>query len=308
MGDNGGGPKAMVWMLGHGLNGHINTTCDMWPGSPAGIHFGFLMPWSQHNNWASCQQPWLLGEEGLRIFRKYAKLRYSLLPYIYSTAHIGCRSGMPIMRAMPLVYPNDAACENLTTQYMLGDFLLSAVYTDTLYLPEGKWIDYWTGNVYQGPVNMKIEYPKDCGGALFVKSGAILPMWPPTDHVRGKQFETILLDIYPGGNSQFTLYEDDGVSLDYTKGGVATTTITCQENNSEIRIEIQPRKGTYDAMPKERIYDVRLHVLKPKKVLVDGNDCMAEGADLFNPETSILHLRVRENSVSDKPVIILVGQ
>ncbi len=303
MGDNGGGPKAMVWMLGHGLNGHINTTCDMWPGSPAGIHFGFLVPWSQHNNWASCQQPWFLGEEGLRIYRKYAKLRYSLLPYIYSTAHVGCRSGMPIMRAMPLAYPNDAACENLTTQYMLGDFLLSAVYTDTLYLPEGKWIDYWTGNVYQGPVNMKIEYPKDCGGALFVKSGAILPMWPPTDHVRGKQFETILLDIYPGGDSQFTLYEDDGISLDYTKGCAATTKITCQENNSEIRIELYPRKGTYTNMPKNRNYELALHIPKPKSIHVDQTACSVG----YDQDKGIAHLHADESS-TDSPTTVVVSK
>src|SRR5207244_2325986 len=146
--------------------GHMNTSCDMKvlpePGSvspverPAsqksalsGVHFGFLQPWSQHNNWAYARQPWFLGKQAEAIFRDYARLRYSLMPYIYSAAHVGHLTSMPILRPMPLMYPDDLRLADCTTQYMLGDSLLVTAFTDTVYLPEGRWIDYWTGVEYQ---------------------------------------------------------------------------------------------------------------------------------------------------------------
>ncbi len=303
MGDNGGDTKALTWMLGHGMNGHINTSCDMWPGHAAGIHFGFLMPWSQHNNWASCQQPWFLSKEGLTTYQKYAKLRYALLPYIYSAAHTGCQTGMPIMRAMPLVYPNDAVCENLTTQYMLGDFLLTAVFTDNVYLPEGKWIDYWTGKFHYGPAKIKTEYPQDCGGPLFVKGGAILPMWPPVISIGEVQPQTILLDIYPHGESRFVLYEDDGVTLEYMKNRIAATEIICRENQSEIRVEIYPRKGIYTNMPKTRSYELTLHTPKPASIFVNQ---VERPIDYVQDKETIL-LYVDESS-TDNPITILVSK
>ncbi len=106
MGDNGGGSKALVWMLNYGMCGHMNTSCDMETRGP-GVHFGFLQPWSQHNNWAYATQPWFLGKQAEAIYRDYARLRYSLIPYIYSAAHVGHLTSMPILRPMPLAYPDD---------------------------------------------------------------------------------------------------------------------------------------------------------------------------------------------------------
>ncbi|MEF3310066.1 glycoside hydrolase family 31 protein [Paenibacillus sp. GYB004] len=78
-------------------------------------------------------------EKPLRdMFRKYARLRYRLLPYVYATAHVAARTGMPIARAMPLMFPDDPHCGELLQQYMLGPFLLVAVFTDRVYLPAGR--------------------------------------------------------------------------------------------------------------------------------------------------------------------------
>lgn len=303
MGDNGGGANALAWMLGLGFTGHMNTSCDMWVGGAGGMHFGFLMPWSQHNNWAGCEQPWYLTEEGLETYRQYAKLRYELIPYIYSTAHHGVRTGMPILRAMPLV-SKDPECENLTHQYMLGDFLLSAVYTDEFYLPEGRWIDYWTGDVYKGPQKMKMISHENCGGALLIKAGAIIPKWPQINHISDKQFATLQLDVYPYGKSMFTLYEDDGISLEYQQGKIAQTKICSEDDNSKATLLIHHRIGSYNRMPEDRFYDIRFHMAKPKSVFI--NDVkLGEESIVYDAEKSILHIKAQEGN-NDGPLSIVL--
>ena len=81
---------------------------------------------------------------------------------------------MPIARAMPLVFPDDRHCDNLTRQWMLGPWLLTSGYTDEIYLPAGRWIDYWTGREHQGPKQFKPEVPDNRGGPLLVRGGAII--------------------------------------------------------------------------------------------------------------------------------------
>jgi alpha-glucosidase (family GH31 glycosyl hydrolase) len=206
---------------------------------------------------------------------------------------------------MPLIYPDDPKCENLTKQYMLGDYLLSAVYTDDYYLPTGKWIDYWTGIVHQGPKKMKIEYQQNTGGALLIKAGAVIPMWQEIDHISEKQFETIRLDVYPYGESEFTLYEDDGISLDYQKGKIATTRITCRENHLQTILQINPRKGTYEKIPKKRHFDISFHVTRPKSVVI-GNRTLTEEDMYYDTKHSILHINVHENN--NQPVSVLLSK
>jgi alpha-glucosidase (family GH31 glycosyl hydrolase) len=110
---------------------------------------------------------------------------------------------------------------------MLGDSLLVAAFTDRVRLPAGRWIDYWTGQEYTGPREMACTFPPNRGGPLFIKAGAIIPYWPEMDYAREKLVETIQLQLYPEGVSEFALFEDDGNSLEYLKGAVAKTTIRC---------------------------------------------------------------------------------
>jgi alpha-glucosidase (family GH31 glycosyl hydrolase) len=265
MGDNGGGPSALVWMLSYGMSGHMNTSCDMQP-SGQGLHFGFLQPWSQHNNWATTQQPWFLGKQAEAMFRDYARLRYRLVPYIYSAAHQGHLTAMPIVRPMPLVYPDDDKLADSTTEYMLGDNLLVAAFTDRVYLPAGRWIDYWTGTEHQGPKEMPCIWPKNRAGGLFIRAGAILPYWPDMDYVGEQPVETLTLHVYPEGRSDYTLYEDDGESLDYLKGVVARTPMRCEATLNRVSVTLDPRQGTYRGMPSTRGYEVWIHAKSPKAV------------------------------------------
>jgi len=265
-GDTGGGPKPLVSILNHGLSGHSNASCDMDVFTPAGIHFGFLMSWSQLCSWAYWRHPWLLGDELLPIFKFYARLRYRLMPYIYSMAHVASRTGMPIIRSMNLMFPDDPKCENCMQQYMFGDFFLVGAFTDTIYLPEGRWIDFWTGETHEGQQEIACEIPKDRGGPLFIRAGAIIPHWPDMDYVGQKPVDTISLHVYPDGESSFTLYEDDGITYNYLEGDVAATAITCQAAEETVTLTIAPRSGSYEGMPEDRSFDIRIHGAAPEQV------------------------------------------
>jgi alpha-glucosidase (family GH31 glycosyl hydrolase) len=295
MGDNGGGQKALVWMLNYAMNGHMNTSCDMQT-SGQGLHFGFLQPWSQHNNWAYTTQPWFLGKQNEAIYQDYARLRYSLIPYIYSAAHVGHLTSMPILRPMPLAFPDDLRLSDCTTQYMLGDSLLVTAFTDKVSLPAGWWIDYWTGAEHQGPKEMPCVYPKNRAGGLFVRAGAILPYWPAMDYVGEQPVETLTLHVYPEGKSEYTLYEDDGDSLEYLKGAVARTQIRCDASSSRVTLKIDPRQGSYRGMPATRSYEVRIHIAEPKSVTA---------ADWsYDPQTRTVCVAVREDPQRKTPIVI----
>ena len=306
MGDNGGGTLALSWMLNYAMSGHMNTSCDLEALGP-GIHFGFLQPWSQHNNWANAHQPWFLGKQREAMYREYARLRYSLLPYIYSAAHVGHRTSLPIIRPMPLAYPDDPRLSDCTTQYMLGDSLLVVAFSDRVLLPAGRWIDYWTGTEYRGAREMPCTYPKNRAGGLFIKGGAIIPYWPELDFVAEEPVKTIRLHLYPEGKSEYTLYEDDGDSLEYLQGAVATTLIGCQATASGLELTIHPRQGSYRGMPSERSYEVWIHTPEPGSVSVTGGGDTPKAAWTYDSELKALRVQMTEGPERKTPISMRCG-
>ncbi|TNJ64471.1 DUF5110 domain-containing protein [Paenibacillus hemerocallicola] len=302
-GDTGGGPKPLISMLNHGMAGHANASCDMDVFTPEGIHFGFLQPWSQVNSWAYWRHPWLLGDNLLPMFKTYAKLRYRLLPYIYSAAHVAARTAMPIIRAMPLAYPDDPQSDGLTQQYMLGDYLLVAAFTNDVHLPEGVWIDYWSGERFVGPADIKANIPDDRGGPLFIKAGAIIPEWPEMDYVGQKPLDTIGLHFYPHGKSEFALYEDDGTTCQYVDGRLALTSISSENSGNEIRIRIGVREGRYEGMPERRSYEISIHADgEPSEVTVNGERLQPNEQWQYTDGT--ITLKVDEDAAGARPLDI----
>ena len=303
-GDTGGNAGPLISLLNHGLSGHSNTSCDMEVWSATGIHFGFFQPWSQVLSWHMYNQPWFQGKEMQAMFTFYARLRYRLLPYIYTAAHVAARSGLPILRAMPLVAPDDPECAERTLQYMFGESFLTCAFTDRIYLPAGRWIDYWTGAAHEGPGEIPCVYPADRGGVLFVKAGAIIPMWPPRDHVGAQAVEEIGLDLYPWGESAFTLYEDDGISYAYQQGRVAETRFECRQTRRTVRVTLHPRTGSYDGMPARRRYQVHLHLAAaPTTVTLGGTK--VEPA--YAQATGILTVAATEDPARGAPVEICIS-
>lgn len=247
------------------------------------------------------------------MFRMYAKLRYSLLPYLYTAAHAASRSGMPVLRPMPLCFPGDPHSASLIRQYMLGDALLVAAFTDIVYLPVGEWIDYWTGERHAGPKTFECTIPDFAGGPLFVRAGAIIPTWPEGNQADRQIPVDIGLHFYVYEASDFTLYEDDGRSFDYVEGKCSLTRIRCWADRSQADIAIAARTGRFEGMPEQRIYNLYVHAEeKPFIIRLDGvvlpelNRCPAYPSEgwYFDRVSWQIHLCVEEDRSAAQSVRI----
>ncbi len=276
-GDTGGGPRPLASMLNLAFSGHSNHSCDMMVTDVEGIHFGFLQTWAQQNNWDYWYQPWYLEDVHTAAYRQYSQLRYKLLPYLYSTAAEAALTGYPVMRAMPMAYPEDPAWDAAQSQYMLGDFLLISAFSKEVRLPPGEWIDFWSGKRTRGPATLPVEVTPTRGGALLVKSGAILPTWPPCDHLDKGWSPEVGLLVYPAARSSFTLYEDDGQSLAYRKGQFTRTLLTCETVGKTVKLTVGAREGSFAGMPAARDFTAAVHLpAQPQSVKLDGlplTDC-----------------------------------
>jgi len=265
--------SAVVAMINLGLAGHAHATTDIDVGTREGIHSGFLGAWAHMDSRSFFRHPAFLTSELKGLLRRYARLRYQLFPYLYTAAYYAHCTGMPIVRAMPLQYPHDPQCRHLTTQYMLGDDLLVTVFTDRVYLPDGVWVDYWSGKRIKGPLSFTYSCPDHAAGPLFVREGAIIPMWPVMDFVGQKATEVMQLHVYPSVSRSFTLYEDDGESFDYEQQRYALTSIHCRTEEDRTILEIGKRSGTYAAMPERRSYELYIYAYrKPARIRISGEE------------------------------------
>jgi alpha-D-xyloside xylohydrolase len=170
------------------------------------------------------REPWAFGAEALRIVKACAELRFRLFPYIYGAAHEAARTGLPVIRALPLAFPDDplsaAAAGPAELEYMFGPSLLVApVYERggrrAVYLPPGTWIDFWSGRRLKGPATLKLEVPLD-RIPVYVKAGAIIPMIGGDARVlripEGR-IDPLAVDVYPGAPSESALFEDEGATV-----------------------------------------------------------------------------------------------
>jgi alpha-glucosidase len=270
-GDTGGGPQPLASMLNLAFSGHSNHSCDMNVTDVEGIHFGFLQTWAQQNNWDYWYQPWYLEDVHTAAYRQYAQLRYKLLPYLYSTAAEAALTGYPVMRAMSMAYPDDPAWDAARSQYMLGDCLLVSAFSRQVRLPPGEWTDFWSGKRTSGPATLPVEITPTRGGALMVKSGAMIPTWPPCDHLEKGWSPEVGLLVYPAARSTFTLYEDDGQSLGYRKGQFARTLLSCETIGKTVKLTVGAREGSYAGMPATRDFTATVHrPARPQTVKLDG--------------------------------------
>lgn len=255
-GDTGGGFGSLVSLMNNGMCGHSNTSCDMDVFSTEGMHYGFLQPWSQLNSWNYWRHPWLLEDENKEIFRYYDKLRYSLVPYFYTAAYQAYTTGMPVLRALPLVYPKDENVYERLSEYMLGDSFLVGVFLDedirtdengrktNFYLPEGEWYDFFTGEKYEGGQSIFYIPPKGKGGALFVKSGSAIPFAAEIRKCVGEMpFDKYIIRTW-GENASGVIYDDDGISFGYQNGEYTLTSLTVENG-----VLTTSTEGSYPGMP-----------------------------------------------------------
>jgi len=199
--------------------------------------FGLFSPHSRCHG-ITRRDPWYFGDKALKIFRFYVKLRYRLLPYIYSYAFIASERGLPLMRPLVLEYQDDPNSYDKDLEYCFGrEFLVAPIYDETgkrpIYLPKGRWIDYWSKKEHVGPTTLHFEASLHVL-PLFVKGDSIIPMMPDTSHISEKPFEYITLDTYLYDQANFTLYDDNEV-----------VHIQALKNNNEITMKIGKSSKTW---------------------------------------------------------------
>lgn len=275
-GDNGGGKTALYDQLNLGMSGFLNTSCDVMSVprelEMQGLHFGLFLPWVQINSWFSMMHPFYYAKEEQDIYRFYVKLRYSLAPYIYSMALEAAQNGMPIVRSMPLCFPDDRNCDDMTYQYMFGDNFCVGIFTNEIYLPKGTWTDAWSGEkiVSKGETFTR-EYPSDRAGLLFIREGAIIPTQPDVEYLGARPFDRVILKVYPHGDSAYTMLDDDGESYEYENGGVASTLFESHEKDGGVEVVVNPVQGSFKGMPSEREYSFRIQRdSRPASVSLNG--------------------------------------
>jgi alpha-glucosidase/alpha-D-xyloside xylohydrolase len=181
------------------------------------------------------------------ICRKYLDLRYRLLPYLYSSVDQTHRSGLPLMRALWLADPQDTKALAVADQYLLGDHLLVSPVLERgatqrkTYLPAGAWWDFWSNQQVKGgdEVTREVDLATT---PLYVRAGAILPMGPVRLHTAEPSEEPVILQVYPGADGQFTLYEDDGTSFRYERGDLIR--IDCSWEQAVRTLRLRPADGT----------------------------------------------------------------
>ncbi len=270
-GDTGGEEGPLVACLNLSLSGHGLSTCDMEVTRPEGIHFGFFLAWAQLSSWNYWRHPWLQGERLQAIFTDYARLRYRLLPYLYSCAWEAHTTGIPMLRAMPLSWPDDPESYACLRQYMLGPSLLVGGFTERVYLPEGDWYNAWTGERIAGEGWVEPTVPEDRGGPLLAPAGAIIPMGPEMDYVGQRPDDELTIHIFAGAPGRFVLYEDDGNSFAFEEGAYRTQEISHEPTEDGLHVVMEEAQGDFEDAVTARTIDFMIHGLEePSSVEVNG--------------------------------------
>ena len=182
---------------------------------------------------------WQYGKAAEPILASWLRLRYSLIPYLYALGRHTWESGAPFMRALFMDFPNDAKVATIGDQYMLGPAFLVAPVTEQgttardVYLPAGAdWYDWWTDRKYRGGQTIHADAPID-RMPLFVRAGSIVPIGVQVPSTATKQpLESIR--VYPGRDASFTLYDDDGVTNAYRRGGGASAILRWDDQSGRL--------------------------------------------------------------------------
>jgi len=194
------------------------------------FEYGTFLPTMRTHGTRRANEVWSYGPEAQPILEKYLKLRYALMPYVYSLGWFTHTTGAPFMRALFMDFGSDPKVADIRDEYMFGPALLVApvveqgATTREVYLPAGNdWYNYWTKEKLHGGQTVTVKAPIDTI-PLFVRAGSILPMGAPIESTHDKQ-TLAKIKVYPGADASFTLYNDDGFTYAYERGEHQITTL-----------------------------------------------------------------------------------
>lgn len=249
------------------------------------FQFGALTP-AMRNQTAKqisiYKYPWMHPYEYCTAICDAVRFHYALNPYIYSQSRETYETGVAVCRPLYYEWPADEEAYSHDGEYMFGDNVFVAPITaprgesrlshHKFYLPEGQWYEWCSGSMLEGGREYERTYALD-EYPMFVKAGAIIPMYDGTQMNLDGNDEDIIIVIAPGdGNSSFSLYEDNGIDPDY-EHNFAKTLIRSERNGLSHEVVISPRKGAYEGMPSDRRFSLRiLSAAYPKSVKVNDKE------------------------------------
>nr|MBA3430124.1 DUF5110 domain-containing protein [Actinomycetota bacterium] len=231
------------------------------------------------------QEPWAFGEPWESVCRKLLKLRQRLLPYIYSTFEECHRTGAPVLRPLLYDHPDDVTTYTLDDQFLLGRSLLVAPVTRPgieyryVYLPEGTWFHFWTGERVEGPAHILAHAPLG-EPAVYVRANQAVPMWPEMNYVGEKAADPLTWVVFPadGGNESW-LYEDEGDGYEYLDGVQARRRVECNGSGDTVLVTLGARSGIYEPARTRVRLEVRGLEWAPSVVEAAGAPVEWEAAD-----------------------------
>lgn len=242
------------------------------------LQFGLFNPMMRSHGENSRREIWEFGQKGESVYdaiEKAIRMRYALLPYIYSTAWQVTSADDSYMRALVMDFAADRNVWNIGDEFMFGRSLLVAPVTKALftreektyteetfdwttpqqvdvYLPAGaNWYDWWTGQLYKGGQSVKADAALDrC--PLYVRAGSIIPVGPDVQYTSEKPWDDLEIRVYPGADGHFTLYEDEGDNQNYKSGCFSTIEFTLKGGT----LTVGERSGEFDGMLKDRLFRI----------------------------------------------------
>ena len=239
--------------------------------------FGAFCPLYRAHGQFPLREVWNIAPDNHPAYRSivaYTKLRYNLMPYIYSLAGMTYFNDYTIMRPLVMDFTTDKQVYDIGDQYMFGPaFMVAPIYkygvrTRDMYFPAGKgWYDFYSGKFYAGGNQQTVDAPYE-KMPLFVKAGSIVPFGPDIQYAMEKQPDEITLFVYAGADADFTLYEDEGVNYGYEQGKYAM--IPMHYSDADGKLTIGERQGSFPGMLQKRVFKV-VKVAKDKPVPFDLN-------------------------------------
>jgi alpha-D-xyloside xylohydrolase len=269
------------------------------------LEFGAFCPMMRSHGADAPREIYQFGSKGDKAYDaidKFIRLRYSLLPYIYSTSWDVTANHSSMMRALVMDFAKDKNALDINDQFMFGKSLLVSPVTNPMYVKhalEGKdsifvedfstlkmketylpvstdWYDFWTGEKIAGGKKVKKETPIDII-PVYVKAGTIMPIGPAVQYAEEKKWDNLQIRVYPGADGKFVLYEDENDNYNYEKGTYAT--ITFSWNDKKRTLTISDRNGSFPGMLNSRKFS--FVIVTPSKG--------GEGKTVVEPDAEVIY-------------------
>ncbi|MFH0880110.1 MAG: TIM-barrel domain-containing protein [Lentisphaerota bacterium] len=266
------------------------------------MQFGAFSPVARiHSTAGKTRYPWQYGPETEKVVGDFFRLRYRLLPMIYSAAYQAHKDGTPLMRRCDLEWPQYPAARD-NTQYLFGDDLLIApilaagnsnhVARRKVWIPEGEWEDVWTGAIHKGPSTLAVKTPL-FQYPIFVRRGGMIVTVPQLHFTKNAQWRHLILDAFIPAHDMTTtriVYEDDGLSTAYTNGAYGITQLSLQRKGSNVTLRIAPSDEFQSFPMATREWTLRLSLPRGqllKSVRLNGQPMAADQITELPPDTNV---------------------